>query len=104
MPLTQTSDNSIPKVRGVKARWLHCVLGRVLNGPNKPSDSDYDQIERLANDILKSCDENPSMLTPFDSTELVVHWVAFYSTMRAEVSDLSLCVRCVKLTNTICVR
>jgi hypothetical protein len=89
---TKISDDSILKVRGVKARWLHCLLGKVLKSQNKPPISDYVQIERVANDILQSCDEYPSLLTPFDSAQLVVHWVAFYSTMRADVSALS-CMR-----------
>lgn len=86
---TLISNDPMLQVRGVKARWLHCLLGKVLRSQNKPPDSDYDQIERVANDILRSCDESPSPLSPFDSAQLVVHWVAFYSTMRADVSPLS---------------
>jgi hypothetical protein len=82
-------DNLRTLDRVVKVRWLECLVSRALESQNTLALSEYEPIERLASEILQSCDEYPVVLTSTDDINNILTWVAFYKLMRAAVSHLS---------------
>ncbi|KAF8342180.1 uncharacterized protein EI90DRAFT_3116119 [Cantharellus anzutake] len=69
--------------RAVQARYLMCLEQRASARP-KPLSSEFEEIKKVANELLESCRAHPVHLGPGASPSDIIHWVAFDKSIRAE--------------------
>lgn len=91
-PMTRSGSNAFSPVRAVNARLVHCLMNKpgalVVKTPQDKAELEtlLEQIETLANEIVRSTEADP-MVVASDATVLdVIRWVAHYKVVRAEVS------------------
>lgn len=69
--------------RAIASRYMQCLQHRAGTRP-KPLLSELDEIKRVANEQLESCDKEPCHLLRNAGLNPIMTWLAFYKVIRAE--------------------